>query len=310
MQIPKFQRFAAVATFAFLIAGHNASRATPLADDAAAREWAESRPTRSLSDTEIVGAGIARPEIGILGPTTAEGAVQQFLHGPSSEAGGPWTRDSATGFQYGTNTGSPFEVFRSLVNVPKGGPQSAARRPGATTENDFLGADARELIDDAVRGIVDSAIELRVNEQGRTTFSVLGMGDFGVMMSGDRNEVALVSGDDVLLTAHRMPHAQFGPGTGPSPFDARTSGHSTAGPGGTGRDHSLQQALDTLQEIAVHPLSLLIYAIVGGFAVLWNIMSSQTERRAASPPAFRTDSAGSASHRASGRRRSRRSHRA
>lgn len=304
MQSPAYQRLAALTAFALLITGHDVSRATPLADDAAGKEWAEPRPMRPLSDTEIVGAGVARPESGILNPSMTASAVQQYLQSPSSEAGNPWTRDNTTGFQYGTNTGSPFEVFRSLVNVPKGGTQTGARRPGGTAGNDLLGADAREWIDDAVRGIVDSAIELRVNEQGRTSFSVLGMGDFGVMMSGDRNEVALVSGDDVLLTAHRMPYAQSGSGTGPSAFNASTPGHSTAG---TGRDHSLQQALDTLQEIAVHPLSLLIYAIVGGFAVLWNIMSSQTQHRTASPAAFRSDSAGSASHRGSGRHRSRRS---
>jgi hypothetical protein len=214
-----------------------------------------------------------------------EGTVQRYLGGASSDTDSLWAREKASsnGIELGANVGSPLEIFRSMVNVPKGGaPKAAPRTGGAPDDGLQLGADTREWIDDAVRGIVNSVIDLRFNEQGRTTFSVLGMGDFGIMMSGDRNEIALVTGgDDVLLTAQRVPFPPSAQGAGSGFQDANAAAYLPGGAAGAPGDYTLQRLLETVQETATHPLSLLVYAIVIAFVALWSILNAQANRRPA-----------------------------
>lgn len=307
MQFPGYKRLAAFIALSFLVAGYDAARSTPLSEEITVKDSTQPWPVRRLSETEIVGTGFVRPESGLLSPSIAESAVQQYLDSASGESGNPWARDRGNGFQYGSGTGSPFEIFRSMVNVPKGSPRNAPARAGSVPDDGLLGADAKEWVDEAVRGIVNSAIELKVNDQGRTTFSVLGMGEFGVMMSGDRSEIALVAGDDVLLTAHRVPYPQSGPGAGQGFPDGNAPAAFTGAP--SAGEASIQKALETVQEIATHPLSVLVYAVVGGFLVLWKLMSAQPSRPAA-PASFRPQGTEPVSRRSSRRHRSRRSRRA
>lgn len=312
MQSPIFGRLAVLAALYLLTAGHDTAHATPLANQFSAQPANDAGPVRPLSEMEIVGTGTLRPEDGILSPHTAESFVQPYLKGTSGEASGQGTRDSAGGFDLGTNVGSPFEIFRSLVNVPQGNARNAAPRKGAPSDDGLtLGPEAREWIDDTVRGIVNSVVELRTNEQGRTTFSVLGMGDLGIMMSGDRNEVALVTGDDdVLLTAHRRPFPPSAQGPGSGFRDTNAAAYLPGGSAGTSGDYLLQRWLETVRETATHPLSMLVYAIVIAFVALWSILNTQANRRSA-PHArgSHSETVRTPSRRSSGKHRARRSRR-
>lgn len=185
--------------------------------------------------------------------------------------------------QDGTGPGLA-DVFRPFVNLnPQapgtgraGGPARGRSQPDIV----MFGTDVQEWMDEAVRGIVNSAIELRVDDKGRASFSVLGMGDFGVMVSGDRNELALVSGSDVLFTAQRnpqLPSTSAGYGSG-----AEYGGAGVAGshrPIESQNESPLKQAMELAAEIVTHPLSLMIYLIVGAYALLWNVMSAQRPGR-------------------------------
>jgi len=309
MQSPTFGRLAVFAALYLLVAGPDTARATPLANGSSAPPVNDAGPARPLSEAEIVNPGTLRIDDGILGPQTAESAVQHYLNGAFGEATHPGIRDSVSGFDLGTNAGSPFEIFRSLVNVPKGNARNTAPRKGAPSDDGLtLGLEAREWVDDAVRSIVNSAVELRTNEQGRATFSVLGMGDLGIMMSSDRNEVALVAGEDVLFTAHRAPLAT--PATDAGFQGTSAAAHLPTGSAGGSGDRPLQRVIDTLQETATHPLSMLFYAIVIAFVVLWQILNAQTNRRPVKHPRMhQADLPPTASRRSSGKHRSRRSRR-
>jgi hypothetical protein len=205
----------------------------------------------------------------------------------SDVGGNAWTFDSSSNLGRGSAAGSPLDLFRGMVNRQPAGDARTGRqrnappRPNAGPDSALLGTETQEWVEDAVRGIINSAVELRVNDSGRISFSVLGLGDFGVMVSGDRNEIALVSGEDVLFSAQRDPYPRLPPqGTGNGTPGDGGFGGMPAGPAtGSGGDSSLRQALDLASEIATHPLSLLVYAIVGAYALLWNILKAQGDRR-------------------------------
>lgn len=74
-------------------------------------------------------------------------------------------------------------------------------------------------------------------------------------------------------------------------------------------DYSIRRVLDIVQEAATHPLSLLVYAIVGGFVVLWQVLSAQANRRPVRSPSERPGGPQTSSHRSSGKHRRRRSRR-
>jgi len=308
MQPSRYRWVAALAVLSLLIAGYNIARATPLTDGFATQPGNDSRPARPLSEAEIVDTATLRPQDGLLSPAAVGGVVQQYL-GNAGETGNSWARDKANSFELGAGIGSPLEIFRSMVNVPKGTPRNTAPRPGGGSEDGLpLGLEARELIDETVRGIVNSVVELKTNEQGRTSFSVLGMGDFGIMVSGDRNEVALVEGEAVLLTANRLPPSAQSAGA--SFQEMNTVAYLPGGSASATGEYSMQRLLDTVQETASHPLSLLVYAIVIVFVVLWNILSMQANQRPA--PAAREswhNHPNQSAHTSPARRRVRRSRR-
>lgn len=287
-----------------------AARAVPLT---AERTTSASRERHHVNDAEVLQADPSTTEPTHIrplnDPTTPHPALRGL--GPLGGLGGSSEIGDIT--HDGTSS-SVVDALRPLLNLNPRTPEVAGKghpRQARQNEQDIImsGTALQEWMDEAVRGIVDSAIELRVDEQGRASFSVLGMGDFGVMVSGDRNEVALVSGADVLFTAHRGPHPlasgyggagpDYGPpglATGSRPIDTRS-------------ESPLHQAMELLTEIATHPLSLLIYAIVGAYALLWNILSVQRRTRPQQALTFAHSEPATRMHRSSGRRRFRRSRR-
>lgn len=234
---------------------------------------------RRLSEAELAATANIDPRT----PGTSELVeVGHYVPGSQADAGDVLNRIKDGSLLHGMGGGSPFDVLRSAVTVQPG-PGTVRRGPPRSRpafDDAVLGNEAQEWMEDAVRGIVNSAVDLRITEQGRTAFAVLGAGEFSIAVSQDGNQVALVSGDDVLLTAERAPHF---PQAG-IPSYVRSDGRYGDLPGAASpgpRQNTLQEALERASEIATHPLSLLVYALAAAYAILWKVLASQGERRAA-----------------------------
>ena len=266
-----------------------------------------------VSDADVLDAGPSLAEPTQIRPlnesTLAHPALREF----NASSGLSGTPDLGSITHDGTSS-SVVDAFRPLLNLNPRASEGAGKgrtRPVRPGEQDTImsGTALQEWVDEAVRGIVDSAVELRVDDQGRASFSVLGMGDFGVMVSGDRNEVALVSGTDVLFTANRGPHPQASGYGGSGPDYGHPGLAAGSRPIDTRSESPLHQAMELLAEIATHPLSLLVYAIVGAYALLWNIMSAKRHARPQPASAFSRSDLAPQAHRSSKHRRFRRSRR-
>lgn len=310
MALPTIRRLVLLA--ACLLGGAPATiaHAVPLtADDVAVVP----RAHHGVSDAEVL-EGV---------PTTAEPAQIRYssdpmaqhsaLRGPNNLSGLGAPQELGSFVPDGSSS-SFADALRPLLNLNpranEAGGSSATRR-GRRDEQDLVmsGTGLQDFMDEAIRGIVNSAVELRVDDQGRASFSLMGMGDFGIMVSGDRNEVALVSGADVLFTANRNPYPQSGAYVGAAP-DHGPSGFAPASRPVDTRDGSpLHQAMELLSEIATHPLSLLVYVIVGAYVLLWNVLTAQRQARPQHAATFVRSDSTSHHHRASRSRRSRRSRR-
>ena len=203
--------------------------------------------------------------------------------------------DNVQGLDVGAGLGGTAvrDALRSFVNVQRGsaGPDNVPLRRSGPQPDGLglagvdLGPAANEWIQDTVQGILNSALRLDVNERGQASFSVFGLGDFSLSVSGDRSEVALVTGDDVLLTAHRaLPPAGgssggYAGGQGGADWAYGSNyGGSSGSVTGTSSESPLRQALELAAEIATHPLSLLVYALIGVYALLWSVLSRQAQR--------------------------------
>jgi hypothetical protein len=172
------------------------------------------------------------------------------------------------------------DQLRSFVNVDRRA--AGAARPGAgraRAQNGapgFAGIDlgeaTEEWIRDSVRSLLDSVLRLEVNERGRTSFSVLGMGDFSVTVAGGGSAFILSEGDDVLFVAQRAAGPQGGASYAGADMPIV---HASAARYASPEQSSLRQALDLLLEMASHPVSLLVYCIVAAYMVLWTILSRQ-----------------------------------
>lgn len=309
MALPLLRRLTLLLACLQLCASCLTAQAVPLTTDG----MASPRRPQGVTDAEVLEGA----------PTTAdpvqvrpggESALQHpGLRGPNVLSGlGP--PQEIGSFSLDGSSSSLADVFRPLVNL---NPRATATggntqgQPGRRNEQDIImsGTGLNDLVEEAVRGIVSSAIELRVDDQGRASFSLMGMGDFGVMVSGDRNEVALVSGADVLFSANRTPYPQPG-GYGGAGHDYAPAGVPAASrPVDTRGESPLHQAMELLSEMATHPLSLLVYAIVGVYALLWNILSAQRSARPQGLASFARSEHSGRIHHESGRRRSRRSRR-
>ncbi|MCC6532949.1 MAG: hypothetical protein IT531_10400 [Burkholderiales bacterium] len=218
-------------------------------------------------------------------PGASSGSSSHALRSPGPHGGGvlspalSW--DART---YDLTSGGAgnalFDSLRNLVNVqPLSGDRGAgAMREGGvppvnpTAEFDF-GPESREWMQEAVKGVMSSVLQLDVDARGRTSFSVLGLGDFSVSLSGDRSQIALTAGDNVLLTAQRVGGAAAGYGGDYGASSYRWGGASAAAPQG---GSPLQEAIELVTEVASHPLSMLVYCIIGGYILLWSLLSRQS----------------------------------
>lgn len=197
------------------------------------------------------------------------------------------TTDAVRSFASPSSTKPPaFDALRGFVNVPAEGYEGTvgrvgSRRPTSRTDDmaSTLVPEAQVWIHDAVRSIVDSTLELHERD-GHTTFSVLGVGSFGLMVSADRAEIAFVSGEDVLFSAHRVPYSQMsgqaaGGYSDRDPFGSSSPLKSAHAPID---EHPLKQVIDLAAEIGTHPISLLVYIIIAIYALLWSVLSRQSRR--------------------------------
>ncbi len=266
---------------------------TPLAADSAAADRTQAAGVQRLSDLELV---LTDPRLDLTPEAPTASSLTQL---PGTNR----SRTSATapaGFDFGQGLdsgsapldGSTKSVLRSVVNVQRSG----GATPGVPTRgrrgpaNDSLGLDlgltSNEWIRDSVQEVLTSVLNLNVNERGQATFSFLGMGDFSVTASADRSEIALTAGDNVLITGHRSGASALGAGTAqggrhPDPgwsFGGTPSG-GAMGPGGGMRVSPLKQALELALEIASHPISFIVYALIAAYALLWALLSGRTQRR-------------------------------
>lgn len=310
MTLPLLRRLASLLACLQLVASCLTAHAVPLTSD----DTRASRPTRqSVTDAEVLDGAPAVADPVQIRPGGDATLQTPVLRGPNA-LGGLGSPQEIGSFSQDGLSSSLADVFRPLVNLNPRATEAGGKaqaQPGRHNEQDITmsGTELHDLVEEAVRGIVSSAIELRVDDQGRASFSLMGMGDFGVMVSGDRNEVALVSGADVLFTANRNPYPQPG-GYGGAGHDYGPAGLSSASrPVDTRGESPLHQAMELLSEIATHPLSLLVYAIVGAYVLLWNLMSAQRHARPQELSSLARSAPSGRMHHESGRRRSRRSRR-
>jgi hypothetical protein len=184
------------------------------------------------------------------------------------------------------------EQLRSFLNVERStaGPGHRGNRPPprsaglAGIDPGYAGIDpglaAEEWIRDTVQALVNSTVSTETNARGRTSFSVLGMGEFSVNVSADRSAVALAEGDEILFVAQRpQPWAGAPPG-------ARYPGSGGgAEPGYLADDPAplapprLKQVLELAADMASHPLSLLVYCIIAAYLLLWSVLSHEKQKR-------------------------------
>jgi hypothetical protein len=286
-----------------------------------------------LSETELV---LSDPRFDAAPDPSGFGSATQLPPGQQGRPGAgrqglPSGWDNVQGLDAGAGVGGTAvrDALRSFVNVPSGsaGSDNAPMRRGGAQPDGLglagvdLGPAANEWIQDTVQGILNSALRLDVNERGQASFSVFGLGDFSVSVSGDRSEVALVAGDDVLLTAHRaLPPAGgssggYAGGQGGADWAYGSNyGGSSGSIAGASSESPLRQALELAAEIATHPLSLLVYALIGVYALLWSVLSRQTRHPVGQANRQRhwqdSDPALVRKHRVRTRTRTRRRHRA
>jgi hypothetical protein len=201
-------------------------------------------------------------------------------------------RDPGTDMFYGLDaegaisTATFRDALRGLVNVQPGGPprKGTPQRRGNVPPDNFgldLGAEAREWIQGTVNDIVDSMLRPEFNARGRVSFSILGVGDFSVDASADRQQIAFSAGDEVLLTAHRQ-SLTADPGYGGpqgaigGPVAHYPASVSSAGPSGSG--HLLHEILEVVSDAASHPIALLVYAVLLAYGLLWAVLSRRNSR--------------------------------
>lgn len=183
---------------------------------------------------------------------------------------------------------SLHDVLRSFVNVrpdsaaARGGPPHARARAPADDTFD-LGLASNEWIRDSVEEVLTSVLSLNVNERGQASFSVLGWGDFSVVISDDRSEIELRAGDEAIVIAERTAHGAQGSGAYPGGY----AEHHPSFGGGTRRngeqrgESPLRRAVELLVEVASHPISFLVYALIGGYALAWGLLAGRANRRLA-----------------------------
>jgi len=201
---------------------------------------------------------------------------------------GEWEGLGAADLGPGLGGAAVRDALRGYVNVLRSDEQSprsgAERRRGPQGETlglagIDLGPAANEWIQETVQDILSSALRLDVNQRGQASFSVLGLGEFSVNLSPDRTEVAIASGDTVLVTAQRAPEPGSNGYSGNAAGGGWSSGGTSITAGSSVPGESLfRQALELALELASHPLSFLIYGLILTYALLWTVLSRRAQR--------------------------------
>ncbi len=177
------------------------------------------------------------------------------------------------------------EQLRSFLNVERAG--SGQGPPGSRPANPSAGlagidpaSVADEWVRDTVQALVNSTVRLETSAGGRTSFSVLGVGEFSVNVSGDRSTLTLAEGDDVLFVAQRPQH-WGGAGLGarhPGPAAGGDPGYLFDDPAPVAPPR-LKQLIEGAAEMASHPVSLLVYCIGAAYLLLWSVLSHEKRKR-------------------------------
>lgn len=309
-------RFVSAAAMLLLVAAP--AQSTPLVLEAPQQSaWAP--PTR-LSEYELVGSGAALDDLSDTGTLSSLRRPGERARGNALSSGLAGGLEGLQPFDAATGAGSGIDAMRAFVNIepPGGGAKRTpqARSPGPGARNPLSGIDlgpqANEWVDDAFKGIVNSVLHFDPNDRGRASFSLFGLGDFGVTVSSDRSEVALVSGDDVLLRAQRAMHAPGSAGSTQGNYRSEVPGWEGGHRGASGNQlvygvSPLRQAIELALEIATHPISLLVYFIIAAYVTLWSLLKRHSRRKMRSARSqgrsHRSSSSSSSSRRRSGRGR-------
>jgi hypothetical protein len=197
----------------------------------------------------------------------------------------------------GGSFGMPAEAARSVseqlrefvrVEPRRMGPGGSGRdgRPGQEAPGNAL-ADFSPATDvwvrETVESLINAALQVDANEAGRVYFSVLGLGEFSVTVSGDRSQVTLAEGDDVLLFAQRTEGPAHA-GSGSAQVQSGYRSHSAIEP--LDEKSQVRRAIELIADVAGHPVSLLAYCVAAAYVLLWSVLSQQQHRtRRARAPA-------------------------
>jgi hypothetical protein len=203
-------------------------------------------------------------------------SMEGFLHSTEGDAG---VGRNARGAQ---SAGPGLaEQFRHLVNVvsvegaapakARGGARAARAAPAGFAGID-MGEATEQWLRDTVQSLVDSTLRLEMNEGGRASISLLGLGDFSLSVSADRSQIALSEGNEALFVVDR-PAVTAGAGGSVSemPMGSMRGGHGVEQP-------AIKQVVELVTEMASHPISLLVYCVVAAYLVLWNVLSHQRNK--------------------------------
>jgi len=189
----------------------------------------------------------------------------------------------------GDGPGLAIELARNFVNVtPRGtsGDSDGARPDRPRTQGADVMPDTSDWLRDALLSVVGNTLQQGINERGEVTFSLLGFGEFGLIVSGDRGVVSLIQGDNVLLAAERrMPGSAEVSGNSAQSAITPVDAGEAAGPSGSRRgsegasDDILQRAFDLFIEILTHPLAMLCAGVIAGYVLLMQVLTARAARR-------------------------------
>ena len=259
---------------ASLALGAAGSQAAPISAGTTAADGPASALRSPLDDRDFLGGGLNGDALADLWRLDSPGEVIRADTARFSNA-----RQDA---RHGAGV---FDALLGVANVAPAMPaagRAISARPARTNDPLAaidLGPEARQWTQDAFRSIVDSVLELDVDARGRAAFSVLGMGEFGIAVSGDRNQIAFLAGEQPLYTVQRTPEPAGGFGPGFSGGHGSSWNAGASAPAGWMEGSPLRKVLELVLEIATHPLSLLVYLIIAAYVLLWNVMNRRTRRR-------------------------------
>jgi len=183
------------------------------------------------------------------------------------------------------------DTLRSYLNVPVGAaPAEPSSQPGRGRGSDpsdriDIGQGASDWLHEALQGVMTGILRRDVNERGEASFSLFGLGEFNLTLSGDGRTVTLSAGDASISTTTRA-EDRGGRTAGAVP-DSGSRAYVTEvpiGAAGAQRFHlTADDVFDRMLEISVnlatHPLTLLALALAVAYGILVQVMSNRARRR-------------------------------